>query len=238
VKGLLVPRPEPGAALERELLALHERYFEVDPGQFRRDLAEKDWVVLVRDDGGRLLGFSTLRVERVPWQGDTLGLLSSGDTVTSPEVWRSTVLSRTWIGAVRRIQAAQPAGRLFWLLLVSGFRTYRFLPVFWREFHPRFDRPTPAPTRALMDALARHRYGACFDAEAGVVRFPRPSVLCDGLRGVPVERQLDPHVDFFLARNPGHERGDELVCLTEIRAENLTPAGLRMVRAAGAGALP
>ena len=55
---------------------------------------------------------------------------------------------------------------------------------------------------------------------------------------LPAERQLDPHVDYFLARNPGHERGDELVCLTEIRAENLTPAGLRMVRAAGAGALP
>jgi hypothetical protein len=38
----------------------------------------------------------------------------------------------------------------------------------------------------------------------------------------------DPHVAFFLNRNPGWRRGDELVCLTEIAFENLTPAGRRM----------
>ena len=39
----------------------------------------------------------------------------------------------------------------------------------------------------------------------------------------------DPHVAFFLKRNPGHGDGDELVCLTELSDDNLTRAGRRMV---------
>ena len=40
----------------------------------------------------------------------------------------------------------------------------------------------------------------------------------------------DPHIAFFLERNPGFVRGDELVCLTRIDEQNLTPAGRRMAR--------
>jgi hypothetical protein len=43
-------------------------------------------------------------------------------------------------------------------------------------------------------------------------------------------------VRFFLARNPGFVRGDELVCWTSIADDNLTPAGRRMTRAAGRAA--
>jgi hypothetical protein len=49
-----------------------------------------------------------------------------------------------------------------------------------------------------------------------------------GLRGIPERRLRDEHVAFFAQRNPGHENGDELVCLTELEYENLTAAGKRM----------
>lgn len=230
MKGSLIARSEIGGALERDMLALHARYFEgVTAHQFRRDLAEKDWAVLIREEDGRLAGFSTLRVDRLRWRGGPLTLLSSGDTIVAPEAWHSSILSRTWIESALRIHEHAPHGPLLWLLLSSGYRTYRFLPVFWREFFPRFDRPTPWATRELMRALARHRYGACFDADVGVVRFPRPAILRAPLRAVSDSRRIDPHVAFFLDANPGHERGDELVCLTELADRNLTAAGRRMV---------
>ena len=46
------------------------------------------------------------------------------------------------------------------------------------------------------------------------------------------EPMPDPHIAFFLDRNPGFVRGDELVCLTRIDDRNLTPAGRRMARPA------
>ena len=129
-----------------------------------------------------------------------------------------------WIAAVRALTAGRP-GPVWWLLLTSGFRTYRFLPVFWREFWPRWDAPEPP---ALLDALARERLGPAYRSDLGIARFPAPQALRRELAEVPEGRLADPHVAFFLDRNPGWPHGDELVCLTEIAASNLTPAGRRM----------
>jgi hypothetical protein len=81
----------------------------------------------------------------------------------------------------------------------------------------------------LLDALAGERFGERYDAASGIVRFQRPQVLRPHLAGVALERMNDPHVAFFLRRNPGHARGDELACLCELDETNLTRAGRRMV---------
>jgi hypothetical protein len=55
-------------------------------------------------------------------------------------------------------------------------------------------------------------------------------MLRERLVGVPDGRHTDPHVRFFLERNPGHVAGDELVTVTSLASDNLTPAGRRMLR--------
>jgi hypothetical protein len=105
--------------------------------------------------------------------------------------------------------------------------------VFWREFFPRYDAPTPLATKDLLNQLARERFGPQFNSDTGVVRFKNPQKLRLGLKQVPAGREQDPHISFFLSRNPGHEKGDELVCLTELRPENLTAAGRRMMTPQG-----
>ena len=224
IPGLLL-REALSSAQREEMFALLARHFEgVTRGQFERDLAEKNWVVEIRRDG-RLLGFSTLLVAEENFDGGALTAIYSGDTIVAPEAWGSPVLARTWIAAVNHLRAAAPGRPCHWLLLTSGFRTYRFLPVFWREFFPRHDAPTPPDARRLLDHLARARYGGGYDAARGIVRFPHPQKL----RALPAARTKDAHVAFFHARNPGHAEGDELACLTEISAANLTAAGRRML---------
>ncbi len=201
---------------------------------FERDLEQKNWVLLLEQrtsgEGVVLSGFSTLFFYRTVHRGETLNVVCSGDTVVAPEAWGSSVLSAAWIAAVRRLDGKRPASRLIWLLIASGYRTYRFLPVFWREFFPRHDRPAPPEAAELMAGLARERFGTAYHPDTGIVRFAEPQVLTRELRGIPAERLRNPHVAFFARANPGHSRGDELVCLTELADHNLTPAGRRMVR--------
>ena len=45
-------------------------------------------------------------------------------------------------------------------------------------------------------------------------------------------RPKDPHDRFFRRVNPGWVSGDELVCLTRVHRDNLTPAGRRILRQA------
>jgi hypothetical protein len=231
VTGRLVPPEELTPGEKEALLALLTAHFQgVTRDRFAADLAEKNWILLLEEDG-RLRGFSTLRIyETAGPGGEPLTVVYSGDTIVEQGAWATAALPKSWIAAVRALRERHPRGRLLWLLLTSGFRTYRFLPVFWREFWPRPDSETPAEVRALRDHLARERFGPLFDAAAGVVRFPQPQVLREGLDAIPKGRLADPHVAFFLEQNPGWEQGDELVCLTELTEDNLTPAGRRMWR--------
>ena len=200
----------------------------VEPSTFNRDLDEKNWALLFMDEG-ILKGFSTLLAYDTHHRGERISVVYSGDTIMHPDGWKTSTLPRSWIAAVQCLRQTCLRGtRLYWLLLTSGFRTYRLLPVFWREFYPRHAMPTPQAAADLLAALAGERFGSCYDREHGIVRFASPQMLSAALQEVPPGRLNDPHVTFFLERNPAWSRGDELVCLTEIAFENLTPAGRRM----------
>jgi hypothetical protein len=229
VKFELVRRETLSRAQTGEMFELLARHFEgVRAEHFQRDLAEKSLAALLYRDE-KLVGFSTLLSYTTKFENEAVNVIYSGDTIVAPEAWGTTALPRAWVASVERLRAEFPPGRCFWLLLTSGFRTYRFLPVFWREFFPRFDCVTaPAPQR-LLAFLARRQFGHQFDSNTGIVRFGAPQRLGQALGQIPQGREADPHIAFFLSTNPGWARGDELVCLTELTGENLTAAGRRMM---------
>ncbi|HWV57069.1 MAG TPA: hypothetical protein VNZ57_06310 [Longimicrobiales bacterium] len=214
-----------------EMLALFRQYFvDPDPARFHCDLEAKDVAILLRDSAtSELRGFSTLAVDSTCVDGNPAGVLYSGDTVVAAAARGTTELPRAWIRTVHEVAADLPRP-LYWLLISSGFRTYRFLPLFFREFYPRHDAPAPPSVQRLMDRLAESRFGAAYNARAGVVQFARGATpLRPELARVPPGRLKDPNVAFFLARNPGHAHGDELVCLTRVEPSNFTPAARRML---------
>jgi hypothetical protein len=224
-----VARADLVSAQKAEMFQLLSQHFDgITPTQFARDLAEKNLALLLRR-GEDLVGFSTMLSYTTTFESGTINVIYSGDTIVAPEAWGTTALPRAWVAGVEALRATFPPGRCFWLLLTSGFRTYRFLPVFWREFFPRFDASTPVDIQGLLLKLARDRFGAQFDSSAGIVRFNSPQKLRAGLGEIPPGRVTDPHIAFFLSSNPGWPNGDELVCLTELHPDNLTPAGRRMM---------
>jgi len=232
--GKLIPREALSADDVSEMYALFSNYFEgVSERRFRTDLDEKQWIICF-SRGSALCGFSSLRFSRHLHHERKIAVLSSGDTIMAPEARSTTVLARTWIAAVNQLRRFYGEPDLVWLLLVSGFRTYRLLPVFWQEFYPCYGRSTPATVQAEMHVVASTLFGAQYSPQDGVVRFAEPQVLKPEHNGIPAARRADPHVNFFVARNPAHSRGDELVCWARLCHENLTEAGARMWHATSA----
>jgi hypothetical protein len=227
--GAVLPIAALDAATRAEMRTLLERFFDgVCADAFEADLAEKDQVVLLRASGGRLLGFSTVKVYRSVACGALRRVLFSGDTVVAPEAWRSPVAVRTWLRAVLKFSKEAPEP-LDWFLLSSGHRTFRIMTTVFREHYPDPGRDR-ADVRERLHAYARERYGERFDAGGGVVRLER-SVhrLRPGVGEVTTARLTDPAVTLFVDRNPGHAQGDELACLCEIADANLTAAGRRFL---------
>jgi hypothetical protein len=205
-----------------------EQFDGVSFDVFRDDLGDKSWVLLLRDDDEELCGFSSMDLYDVDVNGRPVSVVYSGDTAVRSETWRDSALSYYWMGAIDYLRRLHRKERLFWFLLVSGYRTYRFLPVYSRTFFPRHDCATPPDVQAIMDAAATARFGGNYDAATGIVRLDHPARLKGRFRGIPENRMRDPHIAFFAARNPGHDQGDELVCFAVLDEDKLTRLGRRM----------
>ena len=227
-----LPRVELTSDIIREMFDIFCENFERSSLEiFERDLKDKNWVILIRDtEHNALQGFSTIALYEMDYQRKRISVVYSGDTIIRREYWGTPELPRSWIHTVLEKSAQMPQP-LYWLLISSGYKTYRFLTVFYKEFYPRYDRPTPPEMQAMMEYLATQRFGTDYHCGEGVVRFQDGATpLRRGIAEVSDERLHDPHVAFYVSRNPGHVNGDELVCITQIHPDNLTAAGRRMTR--------
>jgi hypothetical protein len=217
--------------IEEMFAVFHENFDQSSPEIFQRDLGGKNWVILLRDTATQTLqGFSTLSLYETNFGDTPLSVVYSGDTIIRRAYWGTPELPSAWIKTVLEKSANMPQP-LYWLLISSGYKTYRFLTVFYKEFYPCYDKPTPPETQAILQHLADQRFGAEYLPQQGIVRFTQGATpLREGVAEVTDERLRDPHVAFYIAANPGHANGDELVCITRIHPDNFTPAGRRMAR--------
>ena len=233
--GSVVGRTNLTHAERDEMYGLLEEYFDgTCRTRFEVDLGEKESVIMLRDvESGRIRGFSTSMRLASRINGQDVVAFFSGDTIIAREYWGDTLLSRLWSQTVfaeaDRIVAASPATRIYWFLICSGYRTWRFLPVFFREFYPNPNAPTPSHIQRILDTLGRQKFGDQFLPGPGIVRLRSATPLRAGVAEVTEQRLRDSQVAFFAKMNPGHTKGDELACLTEISRSNLTRAGQRMV---------
>lgn len=229
-----------GAALLVEGLTPAERdgmyslmkayYTNVTRSRFDADLDEKSWVCAITDStSGQICGFSTLmRFESIV-DGERIVALYSGDTIVSREFWGQQVLLGIVARQMMKLAEESPETRTFWLLLSSGYKTYRLMPTCFLEFFPRHDTETPADIKRLLRRLAVDRFGNQYDEDTGIVCFDEPTPLRAGVAEVDSRRLQNPHVAFFVRANPGHASGDELVCIAELTQSNLTPAVRYMI---------
>lgn len=209
---------------------LYDRYYDAaSETRFHSDLRGKHYVILLHDRQGDLRGFSTLAVDETQTAGGRVRSIFSGDTIIDQSCWGEQALAFEWIRLAGRIKAEAPNMPLYWFLIVKGFRTYRYLPAFALRYYPSWSDVTPDHVQAVLDHLARQRFGDAYDPERGVVAFP---VSRGHLRGpwadVPAEDLQRPEVQFFLERNPGYVRGEELACITELAPHNLRPLARRL----------
>lgn len=211
------------------LRLMQEHYQGVNESQFVADLNAKQWVILLRDLAG-LCGFSTQVLFDHAIEGRAVRILFSGDTVIEKKHWGSMALPVAWGRLMLSLRREKPDTNLYWLLTSKGYKTYRFLPVFFREFYPCCNQAAPAFEQNLLQSLAFQRFGNRFDPATGVLRAKAGDQhLREGIAELDARRLRDPHVAFFQKQNPGHERGDELVCLARFDPDNLTPYILRQL---------
>ena len=196
-------------------------YDAASQARFGADLADKDYVIELRD-GHLLKGFSTLALMEFAGPDGPSRALFSGDTIIDRDYWGEQALAQLFCRFAGAMKAQCPQIPLYWFLISKGYRTYRYLSLFAREYFPNADRSTPAHMQAVIDSLARTRFGDAYHAPLGLVQFdeshghlkPQWAAIRESVR-----RRAE--VRFFLERNPRYHLGEELCCIAPLEADNL-----------------
>ena len=210
-----VPRlsEEDRAGMER----LYRAYYaDAAEGDFRRDLAEKDWAIVLRDPGG-VRGFSTMKLVRVAGTN----VLFSGDTVVDAACRSQTGLAGAFGHVMRRL-ADTGVEDPHWFLICKGARTYRFLPTFFNRYVP--GEREDAELAERLRRIASEMYPREYDPASGVLHF---AGMKDRLKSDAI--RTDRESVRFRALNPGWAGGDELCCLAPLSMDNLNRLGLRVI---------
>ena len=142
--------------------------------------------------------------------------------------WGQQELAFAWIARIGEIKAQAPDVPLYWFLLVKGHRTFKYLSVFGKSFHPHWqiDRSDLKP---LADQLAHASFGHDYNPVSGVVEFSASRGHLKPFIAEPTEEELAKEATrFFLRKNPGYRQGHELVCLCELESVNMKPLTARI----------
>ena len=222
---------------QEQMFSLMEAHYEnMDRSVFDADLEQKQWVILLDDPvDGAVYGFSTQTLLDAVVDDRPVRVLFSGDTIVDRDHWAQNPLAQVWGRFALSLIETEHSAPLYWFLIAKGYKTYRFLPVFFREFYPRYDVPTPLWSSRLIHTLGREQYPTAYDSNAGVVRANQFGCrLRPDVAAVTGERLRDAHVRFFTEQNPGHAHGDELCCIAPLTRENFTAAAYRVIGAPSA----
>jgi len=214
-----------------EMFNLIKSYFSnFKKETFLKDMAEKDWVIVLRELGEKVFGFSTIQV--IPETVDSREVIYvfSGDTIVDPKYWQTNMLAPAFGFFMHRMIEDFKGYPIYWFLITKGYRTYRFLPLYFRKYYPAYNRETPPEYDRLLKFICTAKFGECYNPETGVIGFNGvKDRLNDRMCTVPESKKRNPHIKFFLEKNPYYYRGDELACIADISKENLNELSYRIM---------
>ncbi len=207
-----------------EMFALMDFYYTNSMREvFEKDLDEKNWVLALSDaKTGTLAGFSTQKMFTHKIDETEINVVFSGDTIIKREYWGSLELSLAFGEMMLMILKDFPKRKLYWMLISKGVRTYKFLPAFFFEYYPCFNKTTPENIQKAMDDLGFLKYPNNYDATTGIIRASENAqFLKEDFH--PEKEPANEQINYFYKRNPDFQKGDELLCFSEFSLENIKP---------------
>ena len=204
-------------------------YPEVDRDVFETNFRDADWVLLLSNMKGLILGYTTLRYYNLRIDGRRIRAIFNGSTVLEPKYQDDGEMVRTWCRFMARLKREELEIPLYWYQVVGGYRAYLFLSRLYESFYPNHVKKTPEFEARLLEILGRHRYPG--EYEDGIINLEIKRDQPDRESAVPRGKDSDNlHVRYFVERNPGYLRGNELACLAEFSLENMKGIAFRIAK--------
>lgn len=210
-----------------DLMSLHYENIKYD--NFVSDLKNKEEVVVLKTTDGQIKGFSTIVFSEIEVDNIKHKILFSGDTIVHKEYWAHNNLANVWLQhAIKKQQEFNEP--LYWLLISKGYKTYKYLNTFFKEYYPNPNKDIPQLEQQILDKFGKTYYPQQYDAMSGLLIMNKSKdFLKEEYANIPAEKMNDFVVKYFLKKNPEYYNGNELICITNLSLENVNNAGKRLL---------
>lgn len=198
---------------------LFSQYYEGHPFEvFKRDLYEKDDVILLKDaETKEIQGFSTILKVEIKKGNKSFYGIYSGDTVVANDYWGSPALGIMFLKYLWIEKVKNPFRPLYWFLISKGYKTYLLMANNFNVHYPRIEEPTTEHHQSLMDSFYSEKFKDKYIPEKNLIvpsgetchlKMDVADIHCNML-GIP-------RVKFFQEKNPEWQKGSELCCIAEM----------------------
>lgn len=208
------------------MFTLFNIYFIYEKEHFIRDMKNKDKITLIIDHSSNtLVGFSSYDCIEY----NDFAVLFSGSTVVDEQYRSESALMEGFVHICADTIKAYGNKPIYWHLISMGFRTYRFLPLFFNKYYPSCDGEN-FKLKMMLDMISNERFSNDYNLSTGIVSIPDSEKLRPEHAVIPKNRMKNKHVQFFLNKNPHYANGNELSCIAELSVENMRSIPQRMLR--------
>ena len=202
------------------MFALMDKYYSnLDEQVFLTDLSEKDVIFLLLNKKEEIVGFTSLKLFTKKVDQKNIVGVFSGDTVIDKKYRGGFELPYAWLSYSLGLNKNYDL--VFWFMLSKGYRTYRLLPRFFKNFYPHYKNKTPLEIKNTIDLFATDLFGKDYDSETNIYKPAKNYNVKLGKKEVNEKVLKNPHLRFFATKNEFFWKGEELVSYCEISKKNL-----------------
>ena len=207
--------------LEQDITQMYQLmdsfYENINPKEFLRTLAEKDYIFLVRNPYGAIKAFTTMQLFSIPGKKLKAQGILIGDIISNQNfVWEKNLI---WESLVRLERIPTRYFERYVFLACKDYWTYHVFEDSFYRCYPSEDLDTPIYMKKLMNVFGEYYSNGEYEVTSGIIKygcFPR-KIKKSRLKMMEDVIKADPD-DCFLVRNPGFLDGDALVCVAELAA--------------------
>ncbi|MEL6177608.1 MAG: hypothetical protein AAFS10_01585 [Myxococcota bacterium] len=212
---------------------LYKNYYtHVEKSQFIKDLDSYNYVLIgTEEPTGQFAGFMLVDLYVLDFEFDRVGIMYTGHTMFLPKYWGTKAVPTAMYKLAFSWKRKNRIKEMYWNLIAAGNRTYLAMCRNNYTYYPRYDRPTPARMDRLLRHVGTQYFGESYDAERGVIARDEPRAVFRSDQYAPFSDEVKalPEITFFLNRNPGYGKGDELSSLVKVSWHNVLYFALRSV---------
>lgn len=211
-----------------EMWQLYRHYYHYSREAFMQRIHKNNYYSLYTC-GGRLVGFTGLRIHRMRSHSGRKLLIYYGQTVIDSAYRGQSLIPRTGAQLCMRFAWDLMTSRVFFWADCLTYKAYLVFAKTVDEYYPSYRQTNPREVQEIIDRIGMMNYHDTYCPETGTVRKDKVLVN-DTTLLIPPEDAADPDISFFQQANPKYREGHGLITLTPMNKRNVFKLFNRFIR--------